>query len=76
MTRQECENMLISLMETANAIYQSFNPQGHHLRMTCVDGQIAVSDAFKDDNGEYTIHTVNATLFPDGELKSWDFEGV
>jgi len=71
-TRQQCENALIKLMETANAIYQSFNPVGHHLRMACIDGQISVSDAFKDDNGEYTIHTVNVTLFPDGELKSWD----
>ena len=77
MTRQECEDMLISLMETANMIYQSFNPKGNHLRMSCVDGQIAIVDAIKDENGEYLPHgnggnTINATKFPDGEVIRWD----
>lgn len=77
MTRQECEDMLISLMETANMIYQSFNPKGNHLRMTCIDGQIGIIDAIKDENGVFLPHgdggdTINAMKFPNGEVIRWD----
>lgn len=63
MTREECEDRLLALIERAAEIYRAYDGEGEGLSLSAYDGQMDVM-GFGGDIG--------ATLFPDGTVKRWN----
>ena len=77
MTRAECEMKLLEVMEMATAIYKEYNPNGNNLSMSNYSGQISISDALEDENGNFInpknyfeAHSVYLTKFADGKINT------
>lgn len=57
MTRQECEQVLIGMMESAFRIFREYNPDGKWLTMSIRNGDISVSDCNMHENGEPLLYS-------------------
>ena len=76
MTRQECEEKLLSLAEQMQAVYLKYNPAGEHLSVIISgDGFICVDDCFFTKENEIIrdVHgnmfrTVEVAKFSDGHI--------
>ena len=44
MTKQQCEQALLKLMEIAMDVYKMYNPNGNHLSMFSIGGSCSVND--------------------------------
>ena len=78
MTRQECAEKLIALMEEAGRIYREFNPDGAGISCSCgADGYINVSDInVNSETHEITNWKLEASKYTDGRIVIWDYDGV
>lgn len=76
MTRQECEEKLLSLAEQMQAVYLEYNPAGEHLGVIISgDGFICADDCFFTKENEIIrdVHgnmfrTVEVAKFSDGHI--------
>lgn len=77
MTRQECEEKLLSLAEQMQAVYMEYNTAGDHLGVIISgSGLISVDDAFftKEneiirDVHEKVFRTVDVVKYSDGHVR-------
>ena len=46
MTRRECENALMDLLNAAIGIYHLYNPDGKYLAMNMCDGVVSVNNRY------------------------------
>lgn len=77
MTRQECENRLISLAEQMREVYMEYNPAGDFLSAIMdKDGYICVDDCYfnwerqiiQDVHGQM-FKTVDVAKYSDGHIR-------
>ena len=62
MTKEECEKVLIDLLDAAIGIYHLYNPGGRYLAMYLCDGTVSVNNRYWS--------AINDDPDPDGGLSS------
>lgn len=76
MTRKECEDRLIALVELADAIFKDYAPDGERLSMTICDGQANITGYRQNPDMDSKSHAekyhVYATKFADGDVWHMD----
>lgn len=64
MSRKECEDIIIGMMQLIRDVYRAYNPDGNYLSLSITEN-ISVNNSYYDVDKDKPI---NVTLFPDGEI--------
>lgn len=67
MTRIECENRILELLEEIDNIYRTYSPEGGLSLFTDENGELHANNQYWED-----LPPIRVTRFDDGEVEHWE----